>query len=122
MTNIWGFLIQTLSVSVVAIILLFVKWLLNDKLSPRWQYGVSVVLAVRILFPVKMDHGIYITLAVWVETVKAAAERMLESAYSKIYFSSEIKYVFPYIHSMPESITDWIFVIYAAGVIVSVIY
>ena len=50
MTNIWGFLIQTLSVSVVAIILLFVKWLLNDKLSPRWQYGVSVVLAVEDTF------------------------------------------------------------------------
>ena len=44
MSNIWEFLYQTLSVSLAAAVLLAVKWLLRDKLSPRWQYAVWGVL------------------------------------------------------------------------------
>ena len=40
MTNIWGFFEQTLTVSIVAAVLLVIKYLLIDKLSPRWQYGI----------------------------------------------------------------------------------
>ena len=39
-SNIWEFFYQTLSVSLAAAVLLAVKWLLRDKLSPRWQYAV----------------------------------------------------------------------------------
>ena len=45
MHNIWEFLLQTLSVSAAAALLLIVKALLADKLPPRWQYGVWAVLA-----------------------------------------------------------------------------
>ena len=55
MTNIWSFLLQTLMASVVAVILLVVKKLLEDKLSPRWQYGVWSVLVLRFLVPVNLS-------------------------------------------------------------------
>ena len=51
MESIWSFLLQTLSVSVAAAVLLLLKYLLQDKLSPRWQYGIWGVLALRILLP-----------------------------------------------------------------------
>ena len=51
MGNIWEFLYQTLTVSIAAAVLLLIKWLLRDKLSPRWQYGVWAVLALRVLWP-----------------------------------------------------------------------
>ena len=54
MTNIWAFLNQTLSVSIIAVLLLVIKYILKDKLSPRWQYGVWIVLALRIIIPVNI--------------------------------------------------------------------
>lgn len=35
MISIWGFLIQTIEVSLIAIVLLILKRLFQDKLSPR---------------------------------------------------------------------------------------
>ena len=49
MENIWAFLMQTLTASVAAAVLLIAKRLFLDKLSPRWQYGVWVILALRVL-------------------------------------------------------------------------
>ena len=40
MTDLWSFLLQTLTASGVAALLLAVKALFRDKLSPRWQFGV----------------------------------------------------------------------------------
>ena len=51
MGNIWEFLLQTLTVSLTAAVLLIVKYLLADKLSPRWQYGIWGLLALRALTP-----------------------------------------------------------------------
>ena len=51
MENIWAFLLQTLTASVAAAVLLLAKRLFLDKLSPRWQYGVWAILAVRLLLP-----------------------------------------------------------------------
>ena len=48
MTNLWAFLLQTLYVAGVGLLLLAIKTLLKDKLSPRWQYAVWAVLALRI--------------------------------------------------------------------------
>lgn len=35
MTNIWEFLMQTIEISIVALILLLLKKIFQDKLSPR---------------------------------------------------------------------------------------
>ena len=51
MSNIWEFLLQTLTVSITAAVLLLCKRIFADKLSPKWQYGVWVLLALRILLP-----------------------------------------------------------------------
>ena len=53
MTDLWSFLLQTLTASGVAAMLLAVKWLLRDKLSPRWQYAVWGLLALALVLPVR---------------------------------------------------------------------
>ena len=51
MVNLWSVLAQTLALSVTAAVLLAAKRLFLDKLSPRWQYGVWAILALRALLP-----------------------------------------------------------------------
>ena len=51
MEHIWSFLLQTITVSIAAAVLLIAKRLFLDKLSPRWQYGVWAILAARLLLP-----------------------------------------------------------------------
>ena len=58
MTDFWSFLLQTLTASGVAALLLIVKALFRDKLSPRWQFAVWGVLGVILLFPAGMRGGI----------------------------------------------------------------
>lgn len=122
MTNIWGFLTQTLSVSVIAALILLIKTLLNDKLSPRWQYGIWSILAFRILFPVPVKAKIILPIPVWVETLKSIVEKGLNSNYSDVYIPAKLTHIFPNAVGVPKSITDWIFVIYAVGIIVSLMW
>ena len=82
MNNIWSFLTQTLSVSVVALLLLFLKGIMADKLSPRWQYSVWCLLALRIIIPVASNQNIFLPIPVWVEMLKTLVEGKLSSAYS----------------------------------------
>lgn len=118
MTDIWAFLLQTLSVSLVAALLMVVKWLLGDKLSPRWQYGVWSVLSLRIVLPV-WTTGKYtlLPLPLWLETVKGVVENSLNSVYSSAYAPIRIRFPVPWVGGMPKSTTDWIFAMYAAGVL-----
>ena len=51
MTDIWGFLLQTLTASGAAVLLLVVKAVFRDKLSPRWQAGVWGLLGLVLLLP-----------------------------------------------------------------------
>jgi bla regulator protein BlaR1 len=116
MTNIWGFLAQTITATVAAALLLAVKALLADKLSPRWQYGVWAVLAVRLLLPVSTARGVLLPIPLWVETWKSLAEQNLSSAYSAVYTPFSVRWPIPLWTARPESVTDWLFVIYGAGV------
>ena len=123
MTNLWGFLLLTLSVSLVAALLLAVKWLLRDKLSPRWQYGVWGVLALRIVLPVwTAGRYILLPLPLWLETVKDVVERALNSAYAAVYAPIQIRFPIPWLVGRPESVTDWIFVLYLAGVLAALLW
>lgn len=121
MGNIWEFLYQTLNVSLVAALLLLVKWLLHDKLPPRWQYGVWVILALRVLLPAATSRGLVPSLALWLETAKSAAEMHLASAYSGAFEVIGLESAFPWIDAAPVSVTDWLFVLYAAGVLATVL-
>ena len=115
MTNIWGFAYQSLSVSLAAAVLLIVKWALKDKLSPRWQYGVWAVLALRALIPASLRRGIVPSLGLYLEALKSAAELDLGSAYSSAFESIYVAHPLPYVDSAPASLTDWLFIAYAAG-------
>lgn len=122
MTNIWEFLVQTLAVSLVAVLLLVAKGLLADKLSPRWQYGVWGVLALRLLLPVSMGRNVLLPVPLWVETLKGMAERGLNSAYSAVYTPLSIRWPFPIMETCPQSVTDWLFAVYVVGVVVSLLW
>ena len=73
MTDLWSFLLQTLTASGAAALLLAVKALFRDKLSPRWQFGVWGVLALVLLLPAG-GGGRYALFnwPLWVESAKAA--------------------------------------------------
>ena len=117
--NIWELAYQTLTVSLTAAVLLLVKWLLRDKLSPRWQYGVWAVLALRALIPASTARGVLPPLALWLETAKSAAELHLDSAYSAAFEAIHVRHALPWVSGAPRSLTDWLFVIYALGVLLT---
>lgn len=122
MESIWSFLLQTLSVSVAAAVLLLLKYLLQDKLSPRWQYGIWGVLALRILLPAGTARQVLLPLPMWVEQLKSAVEAGLSSAYSGPYTPVAVGHVLPRVTGRPVSVTDWLFVIYAAGVALTILW
>ena len=115
MGNIWEFLLQTLTVSLVAAVLLILKYLLADKLSPRWQYGIWGLLALRTLIPAGMTRQVLLPLPTWVDMCKTAAERGLASAYAGPWDALDAKSVLPWPSGAPESVTDWLFLVYALG-------
>lgn len=117
MTNLWEFLLQTLYVSLLGGLLLVIKALLRDKLTPRWQYGVWGVLALRIWLPVRsVGKYILLPLLLWIETAKTLAEHGLSSAYTPYYTPVTVGGPAPVLLARPVSVTDWLFVIYAAGI------
>lgn len=117
MTNVWGFFLQTLSVSAVALVLLIIKRLFLDKISPNVQYALWLVLALRILLPVRAGVSILFPVPVWVELLKAKIERHLNSAYSSMHELTGNPYILPVYRGRPVSVTDWLFVIYGIGIV-----
>lgn len=117
MHNLWEFLLQTLSVSLAAGLLLVLKRLFADKLSPRWQYGIWGLLALRLLLPVGVRRYVLLPLPLWLETLKALAERRLSSAYTAPYGTMAPGSVLPLVTAAPRSLTDWLFLLYAVGVL-----
>ena len=122
MSSIWEFLYQTLTVSLAAAALLLVKWPLSDKLSPRWQYGVWAVLALRALIPASLSRGIVPQLALWLETAKSAAELRLSSAYSEPFGLMDLRSPLPWPEGAPKSLTDWLFIAYFAGAALTLLW
>ena len=117
MENIWSFLLQTLSVSLIGLLLLVVKLLLRNRLSPRWQYAVWGVLAVRLMVPASTyGKDIFLPLPLWVETVKLTVEQGLSSAYTAFYEAVRVVAPVPWLSGGPVSVTDWLFLLYILGV------
>ena len=97
MTNIWGFLLQTISVSLTVLLLLFIKYLLKNKLSARFQYLVWSVLALRILIPASMTRTNIIPFSLMLEACKSFCENSLASVYSARFEPIALSSVFPMI-------------------------
>lgn len=117
MVNIWEFLLQSISVSLVAGFLLIIKAVFKDKLSPRWQYGVWSILALRILLPVRASKFVLLPFGVYLEALKSVVEVGLSSAYTDMYAAAQPRHIVPFISGSAKSITDFIFVFYLIGVI-----
>ena len=112
MADIWSFLLQTLTASGVAALLLAVKAMFRDKLSPRWQFAVWGVLAVILLLPAGWG-GRYVLLN-WpliVETAKSA----LTGDFGTLTRVTAPVPLPP--QSAPQSVGDWLFLLYAAGAV-----
>ena len=91
MTNLWGVLLQTCSVSLVAGLLLGLKRVWKQTLSPRWQSALWGILSVRILFPVTMTGKfLLLPLPFWVETLKTVVEGHLSSSYTSFYEMTQV--------------------------------
>ena len=112
MTDLWGFLLQTLTASGAAVLLLIVKAMFRDKLSPRWQFAAWGVLALVLLVPAGLG-GRY-TLVNWpllVEAVKSA----LTGDYSLTRVVAPIP--LPRLQ-MPGSAAEWLYAVYVIGALV----
>ncbi len=110
MFDIWGFLLQTLTVSGVAILLLIIKALFRDKLPPKWHFAVWSVLGVIVLCPAGFG-GRYILFnwRIVVESVKILAGD---------YSTTRVLFPFPYINSIPDTLLEWVFAVYVMGMII----
>ncbi len=119
MENIWMFLQQTAAASLVALFLLILQRIFLDKLSPRWQYGVWLVLLLRLLVPAGFGgRPTVLDVTFWVETLRARVELGLHSAYSSPFVTSLPAAPVPLPPAgAPASWTDWAFLIYCAGVV-----
>ncbi|MBR4077192.1 MAG: hypothetical protein IKK17_01155, partial [Oscillospiraceae bacterium] len=117
MSNIWGFLLQTLSVTFVGLVLRIVKVTFEEQLSPRWQYGVWSVLALRALLPMPVGRDGIVEIVLWLEMLKTWAEKQLTqiSAYTDAYRPITVNHVLPVVAGKPVTVTDWLFVIYVVG-------
>lgn len=124
MENIWAFLTQTLTVSVAAAVLLIAKRLFLDKLSPRWQYGVWVILALRLLLPAGLLGRTLIPgLNVLLEAAKTGVETHLSSTLTNPYQVTDVSAPIPLIRlAPPGSITDILFYLYAAGALLALLW
>ena len=121
MDNLWSVLAQTLALSVTAAVLLAAKRLFLDKLSPRWQYGVWAILALRALLPAGLLGRTLVPGGrVVLEAARLQVELPLSSVLTDPYGVTEVLApvpLFPFGLPVPGSITDVLFYVYAAGVL-----
>lgn len=110
MYDIWGFLLQTLTASGVALLLLIVKAMFRDKLPPKWQFGIWSVLLLALLTPAGLG-GRYV-LFKWPMVVET-----LKSVLAGEYSITRVLHPIPVCNRMPVTFWDWLFGIYTAGVL-----
>lgn len=112
MRDIWAFLLQTLTASGAAVLLLAVKAMFRDKLSPRWQFSAWGILALMLLIPAGLG-GRYalVNWPFYVEAVKSA----LTGEYGTL---TKVLLPIPLPPSAaPQTAADWLYVVYAAGAV-----
>ncbi len=113
MFDIWGFLLQTLTASGVAILIIIIKTLFKDKLPPKWHFAVWGVLGIMLLVPAGLGNRY--TLFHWQVVVELIKGIVGEHGFSRVLFP------IPIVKSIPETVTEWIFALYVLGVFASVL-
>lgn len=119
MGDLWTFLQQTAAASAVAFFLLFLQSLFRDKLSPKWRYTIWLVLLVRLVVPAGWGVGTRLDVFGYLDTLRVWAELKLDSAWSSPWSAPLAVSGFPVLPTggAPRSVTDWLFVLYLAGVL-----
>ncbi len=113
MFDIWGFLLQTLTVTGIGALLLIIKALFRDKLPPKWHFAVWSVLGIALLFPAGLLRSY--SLLNWQQLIEFIKISVGDYSFSRVLFP------LPYISEIPETLTEWLFAIYIIGIIAFVI-
>lgn len=114
MTDLWGFLLQTAYVSLVGLLVAAVKWMLGEKLSPSWRYVVWGVLAARLVVPAGWGRrAALLPLPLWTETLRLLGDGARLEAAETVRVLAPV----PWLTGLPRSWSDWLFAVYAAGVL-----
>lgn len=121
MGNIWDFLLYTLTVSMTAAFLLLIKRIFLYKLSPRWQYGIWSLFFLCMIVPVPVSRSLLLPIPLWCELLKTFAEAGLNSSFSSAFLPVQSSFCIPVIRGVPVSLTDWLFLLYIAGVLGSLL-
>lgn len=110
MTDLWSFLLQTLTASGAAVLLLAVKAMFRDKLSPRWQFAAWGVLGLTLLLPA--GFGGRYALANWLFWVETAKSALTGEYGSLTRVIAPIPLPSP---SAPGTAAEWLYAVYAVG-------
>lgn len=113
MFDIWGFLLQTLTASGAAVLLLVIKALFRDKLPPKWHFAVWGVLGIMLLFPAGLG-GRY-ALFHWQAVIEFIKLAVGDYSFTRVLFP------LPVINSIPQTFSEWLFLVYIIGIIVHLI-
>lgn len=113
MLDIWAFLLQTLTASGVAVLLIVIKALFKDKLTPSWHFAVWGVLGIMILIPAGLN-GRY-TLFHWQVVVEVIKTWVGDYSFTRVIFPV------PILTDIPKTLLQWVFALYFLGVIIHII-
>ena len=125
MTNLWTVLYFTLSITLTGLMLVLFKRLFQDKLNARWHYLVWLVLLVRAILPanVKIFSTGFALNNIWMEPVKklrGTVEMGMESLLSSPFGMGGGD--LSLLKGGTWSLTDKVFVVYIAGVVLFLLY
>ena len=117
MYNIWGVLEQGIAVSITAAVILIFIYLIGDHAPAGKRKYTWLILAARAFWPASASFSSVPYLSFEIDKMRAFVEKGLASRYSSPWVPAVNDHVFPVIKNMPQSSSDWIFAVYAAGVI-----
>ena len=111
MYDVWSFLIQTLTATGAALLVLAVKVLLQDKLPPKWQFSIWGLVALVLLLPAGwLSPYTLLDWPLWVETLHAVCTGA--SILSPVAAPVPL-----WPGHAPVTLWDWLFWAYLAGVL-----
>lgn len=125
MTNLWTVLYVTLGITLTGLMLVMFKRLFQDKLNARWHYLVWLVLLVRAVLPanVRLFSTSFALNNLWMEPMKKLRGRVemgMDSLLSAPFGMDGGD--LSLLKGGGWSLTDTLFVVYAAGVVLFLLY
>ena len=112
MTDLWSFLLQTLTASGAAALLLALKALFRDKLSPRWQFASWGILALVLLLPA--GRGGRYVLVNWPLLVELARSALTGAYGALARVTAPVPLPAPV---PPRSPAEWLYAVYVLGAV-----